>query len=139
MTHKLTPWNPWRISPRDFFDIDEDFESLSDVAMDLYEEGDNVVAEIKAPGFEKDQLDIRVEANQLIISGNVEDVREDKGRKRKYYRREMRNLSFTRSCDLPVPVDANKAEAKFKDGVLKVTLPKKEEAKPKQVDIKIEK
>ena len=134
---KMTLWNPWRMSPRDFFDIDEEFDTLSDVAMDLYEEGDNIVAEIKAPGFEKDQLDIRVEANQLTVSGNVEDIQEDKGKKRKYYRREIRNLSFTRSCDLPVPVDANKADATFKDGVLRVTLPKKEEAKPKQVDIKI--
>ena len=136
---KMTLWNPWRMSPRDFFDIDEEFDTLSDVAMDLYEEGDNIVAEIKAPGFEKDQLDIRVEANQLTVSGNVEDIQEDKGKKRKYYRREIRNLSFTRSCDLPIPVDANKADATFKDGVLRVILPKKEEAKPKQVDIKIDK
>ncbi len=134
---KMTLWNPWRMTPRDFFDIDEEFETLSDVQMDLYEEGDNVVAEIKAPGFEKNQLDVRVEANQLIVSGNVEEIQEEKGKKRKYYRREIRNLSFTRSCDLPVSVDAGKADASFKDGVLKIVLPKKEEAKPKQVDIKI--
>ncbi len=136
---KMTLWNPWRMTPRDFFDIDEDFEPLSDVQMDLYEEGDNIVAEIKAPGFEKDNLDIRVEANQLIVSGNVQDVKEDRDKKRKYYRKEMRNLSFTRSCDLPVPVDAGKADASIKNGVLKIALPKKEEAKPKQVEIKIEK
>ncbi len=136
---KMTLWNPWRMTPRDFFDIDEDFESFSNVQMDLYEEGDNVVAEVKAPGFDKDHLDIRVEANQLTVSGNVEEVNEEKNKKRKYYRKEMRNLSFTRTCDLPVPVDAGKADAKFKNGVLKVILPKKEEAKPKQVQIQIEK
>lgn len=136
---KMTLWNPWRVSPRDFFDFDEDFEVLSDVQMDLYEEGDNVVAEVKAPGFKKDQLDIRVEGNQLIVSGKVEDVQEEKSKKRKYYRREIRDLSFTRTSDLPVSVDANKADATFKDGVLKIVLPKKEEAKPKQVSIKVEK
>ena len=134
---KMTLWNPWRLTPRDFFDIDEDFETFADVQMDLYEEGDSVVAEVKAPGFERDQLDVRVEGNQLIVSGNVEDVQEDKSKKRKYYRREIRNLSFTRGCDLPVPVDADKADATFKDGVLKIVFPKKEEAKPKQVDIKV--
>ena len=134
---KMTVWNPWRITPRDFFDFEEDFDSFSNVQMDLYEEGDNVVAEIKAPGFEQDNLDIRVEANQLTVSGNVEEIKEDK--KRKYYRKEMRNLSFTRSCDLPVPVDANKADATFKNGVLKIILPKREEAKPKQIQVKIDK
>ncbi len=135
---KMTVWNPWRITPRDFFDLEEDFDSFSpNVQMDLYEEGDNVVAEIKAPGFEQDHLDIRVEANQLTVSGNVEDVEEEK--KRKYYRKEMRNLSFTRTCDLPVAVDANKADATFKNGVLKIVLPKREEAKPKQIQVKIEK
>jgi len=113
--------------------------SLSNVQMDLYEEGDNVVAEVKAPGFEKDQLDIRVEANQLTVSGKVEEVKEDKDKKRKYYRKEMRNLSFTRTCDLPVSVDANKADASFKNGVLKVILPKKEEAKPKQIQVRLDK
>ena len=134
---KMTVWNPWRITPRDFFDFDEDFDSFSNVQMDLYEEGDNVVAEIKAPGFERDNLDIRVEANQLTISGNVDEVKEEK--KRKYFRKEMRNMSFTRTCDLPVSVDAGKADATFKNGVLKVILPKREEAKPKQIQVKIEK
>jgi HSP20 family protein len=136
---KMTVWNPWRITPRDFFDIDEEFESFSNVQMDLYEEGDNVVAEIKAPGFEEDQLDIRVEANQLTVSGKMEEFTEEKNKKRKYYRKEMKNLSFTRTSDLPVHVDSGKAEATFKNGVLKIILPKKEEAKPKQVQIKIEK
>jgi HSP20 family protein len=138
---KMTLWNPWGIAPRDFFDWEDDFDvsSLSNVQMDLYEEGDNVVAEVKAPGFEKDQLDIRVEANQLTVSGKVEEVKEDKDKKRKYYRKEMRNLSFTRTCDLPVSVDANKADASFKNGVLKVILPKKEEAKPKQIQVRLDK
>ncbi len=136
---KMTVWNPWRFTPRDFFDIDEEFESFSNVQMDLYEEGNNVVAEVKAPGFEQDQLDIRVEANQLTVSGKMEEVTEEKNKKRKYYRKEMKNLSFTRTSDLPVSVDSSKAEATFKNGVLKIVLPKKEEAKPKQVQIKIEK
>ncbi len=137
--NKMSVWNPWRVTPRGFFDIEEDFDfdSFSNVQLDLYEEGDRVIAEIKAPGFEKDNIDIRVEANQLTISGNIEEVQEEEKKKRKYYRKEIRTLSFTRTCDLPVPVDASKAEAKFKDGVLKVSLPKKEEAKPKKIEIKV--
>ncbi len=135
----MSVWNPWRVAPRGFFDFEEDFDfdSFSNVQMDLYEEGGQIVVELEAPGFKKDDIDIRVEANQLTVSGNVEEVQEDKGKRRKYYRKEIRNLSFTRTCDLPVPVDASKADAKFKDGVLKVSLPKKEEAKPKQIEVKV--
>jgi HSP20 family protein len=136
---KISTWNPWRVVPRGFFDLEEDldFDSFSNVRMDLYEEGDQILVELEAPGFKKDDIDIRVESNQLTISGNLEEVQEEKGKKRKYYRKEIKNLSFTRTCDLPVPVDASKAEAKFKDGVLRISLPKKEEAKPKQIEVKV--
>ena len=137
---KMSVWNPWRIAPRDIFDVDEDFDfdPFSNVKIDLYEEGDEIFVELKAPGFDKDDIDIRVEANKLVISGNAQEIQEDKQKKRKYYRKEIRNVSFTRTCDLPVPVDAAKAQAKFKNGVLTISLPKKEEAKPKQIDIKVE-
>ncbi len=136
---KMNLWNPWGIAPRGFFDIDEnfDFDSISNVQLDLYEEGDNYMLELKAPGFNKDDIDISIEGNQITVSGNVEDVKEDKEKKRKYYKKEIRNLSFTRTCDLPGPVDSSKAQANFKDGLLKVTLPKKEEAKPKKIDVKV--
>jgi len=138
---KMSLWNPWRVAPSGLFDLEEDFDfdSFSNVQMDLYEEGDHIVAEVYAPGFDKDDIDIRVEANKLLISGQAKEVEEDTKKKRKYYRRETRNLSFTRTCDLPVPVDASKAEAKFKDGVLRVALPKREEAKPKQIEVKVDK
>ena len=136
----MTVWNPWSISPRGFFDLDEgfDFDAFSNIQMDLYEEGDDVLVEVKAPGFDKDHIDIRIESNQVTVSGNMEEVKEEDMKKRKYYRKEIRNLSFSRSCDLPVYVDADKAEATFKNGVLRIKLPKKEEAKPKKIEVKIE-
>jgi HSP20 family protein len=132
---KLRVWNPWAMTPRDFFDMDDAVFS-DDIQMNVYELDDNVVVELKAAGFSKDDIEIRVEGTVITVSGSVKSEEEEVEKKKKYYRKEIREMSFTRSTELPALVDGEKAEATFKDGVLKVSLPKREEAKPKRIDIK---
>src|SRR3990172_9178577 len=61
-----------------------------DVEMDVYEEGDNVIVKVKAPGYEEKALDISVEGNNLTVTGKTETEEEEKDKDRKYYRKEIR-------------------------------------------------
>ncbi len=103
--------------------------------LDMYEEDDNLVINLKAPGFKEDEVDITIESGTVTITGKAEKRKEEEDKDRKYFRREIQAKSFTRRVDLPFAVDAKEAEADFEDGVLRLTLPKSEEAKPKSVKI----
>ncbi len=116
---------------------EEDMMSGNDMGMDVYEEGDNVVVKIVAPGFTKEDIDVSVESGKVTVVGKSQNVIEEKEKSRKYYRKEISQRSFTRSCTLPVDVTADKAQATFKDGILTVTLPKSEEAKPKKISVNV--
>jgi HSP20 family protein len=137
---KLSVFNPWSFVPNNI--LDEDWGEMdsfgSDVQMDVYEQGDNVVVEVKAPGFTKDEIDVSIESGQITIVGNAEEEIEEKDEKKKYYRKEIRKNSFTRSCALPVEIVPDKTKAKFKNGVLKIVLPKSEEAKPKKIHVDVD-
>lgn len=135
---KLTIWNPWQMMRRfpEWPDEDWDMADITDNQIDMYEEGDSVVVKIKAPGFKDSDIDISYEDGRLCITGKMEKEEEEKDKKRKYYRKEIRSQSFTRTIDLPVRVKAENAEAKFDNGVLKLILPKAEESKPKKITIK---
>ncbi|MDD3662054.1 MAG: Hsp20/alpha crystallin family protein [Candidatus Dojkabacteria bacterium] len=135
---RLTVWNPWNISPR-WSDWDED-SLMGDMTagMDVFEQGDNVIVKLNAPGFKKDQLDISVEAGKITIVGKAQEQTEEEDKSRKYYRKEISTRSFTRSCDLPFDVVPGKAEAKYEDGVLTVTLPKSENAKPTKIKLNVD-
>lgn len=135
---KLSVWNPWGVTPGGFFDLDENWDDmLGDVEMDVYEEDDNVVVQLKASGFKKDEIDISIEVGKITIVGNAsEEVVED-DKKKKYYRREITKKSFARSCALPVDIVPDKAKALFENGVLTITMPKSEDAKPKKVKVDI--
>lgn len=122
--------------PRDF-DWDGMDVDYSDIQMDVYEEGDNVMVKVKAPGFKKDEIDVSVESGTITVVGKSQESMEEDNKRRKYYRKEISKKSFTRSCALPVEVEPSKSEAKFEDGVLVVTLPKSERAKPKKIDIDV--
>ena len=125
------------MSPR-WMDWDEDdLAGMADVSMDVYEEGDNVIVKLVAPGFKKDDMDISIESGKITIVGKVKEIIEEKEKKRKYYRKEISQRSFTRSCDLPVDVVPSKANAKFKDGMLTISMPRTEESKPKKVKVDV--
>ena len=101
-------------------------------ALDLYQSSDNVVALVELPGMRKEDIDISLHDNTLTISG--ERKRESKNGENAE-RTERYVGTFRRSIALPTRVDANKVGATYEEGILKVTLPKAEEAKPKQIQV----
>lgn len=104
--------------------------------VDIYE-GPNHEMVIKAelPDIRREDIDIRVEDNTLTISGEKkldEDVKQEQ-----FHRVERAYGTFTRSFSLPATIDTEKVAAEFKNGVLTVKLPMREEAKPKQIQVKV--
>ena len=103
-------------------------------ALDLYQNNDNVVAVVELPGLRKEDIEISLQDGTLIISGErKEEATQENGATRT----ERAVGKFRRSITLPTRVDANKVSATYKDGILTVTLPKAEEAKPKQIQINL--
>jgi HSP20 family protein len=102
-------------------------------AADLIENKDNFVVTAELPGIRKEDIKVTVQNNMLIISGEKKKETENKGDT--WHRVERSYGSFNRTFDLPALIDANKINAEFKDGILRVHLPKVEEAKPKEIAI----
>jgi len=106
-------------------------------AVDIYEHQGNIVLTAELPGVDAKDVDVRVENNVLTLSG--ERKWSDEVQRESYHRVERASGSFTRSFTLPNVVDTERIKADFKDGMLKLVLPKKEEAKPKQISINVAK
>jgi len=102
-------------------------------AVDIYETADSVVLKAELPGVNRENIDIQVRNNTLTLKGERKFEREVKDEH--YLRIERSYGAFQRVFSLPGVVQRDKIKAVFKDGVLEVTLPKAEEAKPKQVKI----
>ncbi|HNQ60740.1 MAG TPA: Hsp20/alpha crystallin family protein [Bacteroidales bacterium] len=98
-------------------------------AVNIAESGDAFEIEVAAPGLIKEDFKIDVHNNVLTISSEKEDKKEEEGKN--YRRREFSYTAFERSFTLPDSVDADKITASHKDGILKINIPKKEEAKEK--------
>jgi HSP20 family protein len=150
MARYLARWDPWSeavslreamdrlfeesfIRPRRDWPAPSEGESL---AMDMYETDDEVVVKTAVPGVKAEDVDISVTDDILTIQG--ETKAEEKVEKANYVRQERRYGAFARHLSLPSTVIAEKATAKFEDGVLTLTLPKAEEAKPKTIKITAE-
>jgi HSP20 family protein len=103
--------------------------------VDVYETADSIVMKADLPDVPKDDVDISVHGNVLTIRG--ERKREQEVKEKDFYRMERSYGSFTRSFTLPGTVDPEKIEAGFTGGVLTVSLPKREESKPKQIKVKV--
>ena len=114
------------------FDFNSDFHPR----MDISEDEKHVYIEAEIPGVEKKDLKISVQDNVLTISGEKKKEEEKKGKN--YYRSERVYGSFTRSMTLPEDVNVEKVDAKFEEGILKITLEKLEQkpVKEKLIDIK---
>lgn len=104
-------------------------------AVDIYEHEGNLVLKAELPGIEPKDVDVRVENNVLTLRGERKFDTEVK--REKFHRVERAYGSFSRSFTLPSVVDTEKIKAEYKDGVLRVTLPTREEAKPKQISIAV--
>lgn len=104
-------------------------------ALDLYQNNDNVVAVVELPGLRKENIEISLHDGTLTISGERK-LEAENGEKAE--RSERYIGKFRRSITLPTRVDANKVSASYRDGLLIVTLPKAEEAKPKQIMVNVD-
>jgi len=104
-------------------------------AVDILETENELVLRAELPGMNSEDVDIRIENNTLTLRG--ERKFESKVDKVNFHRRERVYGEFSRSFTLPSTVEQEKVSAEFKDGILQLTLPKKEETKPKQITIKV--
>ena len=104
-------------------------------AVDIYETPDSIVLQAELPGLSKDDIDIQVRDNVLTLKGDRRSEKEVK--EGNYLRVERAYGGFQRAFTLPAAVQADKIRAVFKDGVLDVSIPKAEEAKPKQIKIDV--
>src|SRR5881392_2497597 len=106
-------------------------------ALDLYQNNDNVIVRVELPGMRKEDIEISLQDGMLTIGGERKSETGDNGAGEKAARTERFTGKFRRSITLPTRVDSNKVNATYKDGLLTVTLPKAEEAKPKQIQVNL--
>jgi HSP20 family protein len=123
------PWWPER-----WFRTEE--MELTAPVVDLYEEKDDIVVKAELPGIEKDKIEVNLADHTLTIKG--EKKKEEEIKEENYYRSERSYGSFVRTLELPKDVHADKVKATFKNGILEVRLPKTEEAKTKEVKVKVD-
>ncbi len=114
-------------------------EALTNTAfappVDVYEDEHNVTLKIEVPGIDEKDIDVRIENNTLTVHGERKFEKEEK--EENYRRVERQYGSFTRTFTLPNTVDQDSVQANYDKGVLKVTLTKKAEAKPKQIKVNV--
>ena len=135
----LSRWDPFRefsALPARFFG--KDWETpVSTTAwnpsVDIFENDNEVVIKAELPGMNPKDIDVRLENNVLMLKGERQFEKETK--EENYHRIEREYGSFSRSFALPTAVNGDSVTAEYKDGVLKITLPKREETKPKPIKI----
>jgi len=153
----LIRWNPlheldrW---PSDFVGVQRDINRLFDnffhsgsqaeetmatsyfaPAVDIAEQENEYVVKVELPGVAKDDVKISVESNILTIKGEKKQEKEEKSKS--FHRVERSYGSFQRSFTLPSTVKNDKIDAVFNSGILTITMPKSEEAKPKLIEVKV--
>ncbi len=146
---ELVRWNPFREMAR----LREEMDRLTSAlfsetmpeitfarsvwapAVNIAETDDNYIITAELPGISKDDIKVTYENGVLTIQGEKKQEKEEKGKT--WHRVEAVYGAFERSFRLPSLIQADKISAEYKDGVLTLTLPKAEEAKPKQITIKV--
>ena len=104
-------------------------------ALDIHEDKDNFIVRAELPGMKREDIDVSLHDGALSISG--ERKMEKEYEEAEVYRTERFFGKFQRVVSLPAAVAADKVNAQYKDGILTITLPKTEEAKPKQIDVNV--
>jgi HSP20 family protein len=125
---RMRPWWPERWLRGD--------TEITTPAVDVYEEKDEIVVKAELPGMEKNDIEVNISDSELTLKG--EKKKEEKVEEENYYRCERSYGAFLRSVELPKEVQADKIKASFKNGILEVRLPKTEEAKTKEIKVKVE-
>lgn len=141
----LVRWDPFR----ELLDMRKDWDRLFDdnifrpmsdgngwhaPLVDLWQTTDEVHVKAAMPGIKPEDVDIQISGDTLTI--RAETRQEEEQKDATYHMREQRYASYARSLVLPVPVKADQAKAEVTDGILHLTLPKAEEAKPKVIKVK---
>jgi HSP20 family protein len=104
-------------------------------ALDVYEDKDQFTVRAEVPGMKKEEIEVSLHENTLTISGERKEERQSK--EAGLYRSERSFGRFQRAVELPTTVVGQKVKADYRDGILTVTLPKAEEAKPKQISVNV--
>jgi HSP20 family protein len=144
----LVKWNPWRemsVLSRPFNRLLETpflaatlFDDESGIGswrpnVDIYDNEESIVLKAELPGVDKKDIDVALKDGVLTLKG--ERSYENEVKEESYYRKETASGHFHRSFSLPEHVDPGKIKAEFKDGVLKVEIPKPAEQKPKKISV----
>jgi len=138
----LIKWSPF-LSDNYFDDMDKMISEFVPAvrgangfmpAVDMYEDKDNVIVETQLAGIDPEKIDISIENDVLCIKGEGEKKTEVE--EKNYYRKEIRRGSFYRSIPMPTRVLGDRASAMAEGGILKISIPKAPEAKPKSIKIK---
>ena len=137
MTRPWTPFGDLENTLARIFRNDDEPEAcaLWSPAVDLHETKDGYILEADLPGLKKEDIQLTIEDDVVTLKG--ERKFEEKAEHQGYQRVERRYGSFRRSWRIPEGVIADKVSATFENGVLKAMLPKPEEAKPKQIEVKV--
>ena len=142
-----TAYDPFELAQREFDNMlgrflggyggrtGEAHAALAPYGVDVREDADHIYVEAELPGFRKEDVDITLENNTLTIQGERKFEKEEK--EENFHRIERRYGSFVRTFKLPNTVDAEKVEASYDKGILKITLAKRAEAKPRQIKVGI--
>jgi len=134
---ELAPFNRNSLFPRrilqDFF-TDDFFPGLSPIKADVYQEDNNLVIEAELPGFSKEEIKVQVQDNHLTIAAQRNQSTEEKSEN--YIRRERSVNQVCRTFAIE-DLDADNIQAKFENGLLRLTVPKPEQLQPKSRDIEI--
>ncbi len=109
---------------------------MMNVSMDVAETEQAFEIKMDLPGVTAKDIDIQVDNNTLTVRGQRTEEKEEKDEKKQFHRVERFSGSFARSVVLPLAVNEDEAAAEFKDGVLKIIIPKSENAKPRRINIK---
>lgn len=140
----LTHWNPFRSLGRRDDAFDEFFRDFAhrfgddgplQPSVDLAESEQEVTLTMPVPGVAKEQLHVEIDDDEVRVRGEVR--RESEQKKKHYYRQEIRYGAFERAVRLPTEVDAAKAHADLKNGVLTIVAPKTSTAKARRVEIAV--
>jgi HSP20 family protein len=126
---RMRPWWPDR-----WFRTDE--MEIKAPVVDIFEEKDEIVVKAELPGMSKEDVAVNLTDHTLTIKG--EKKREEEVKEENYYRSERSYGSFLRTLELPRDIQPDKVKASFKNGVLEVRMPKTEEAKTKEIKVKVE-
>ncbi len=153
MKTTLTPRKPTSVSrfplgnvlPRAWFgdlfdqfltDENGDFSEMMKVSMDVAETDQAFEIKMDLPGVTAKDVDIQIDNNTLTVRGHRSEEKVEKNDKKQYHRIERYFGGFSRSVVLPMSVNEDETAAEFKDGVLKIVVPKSENAKPRKINIK---